>query len=105
MVAVCIGHDTAAFQPGDLLRAPVLPLTDGGRSRIGIYEYVRESVLKREADGSFPLHKAVLGGMFSGGLAQFLSSPTDLLKVMAGSTCGGQRGVYVGSEPACPAFS
>jgi solute carrier family 25 uncoupling protein 27 len=48
---------------------------------LGIYEWVREDVLKREADGSFPLWKAVLGGMFSGGLAQFLSSPTDLLKV------------------------
>ena len=46
-----------------------------------LYEVMREDVLGREADGSFPLYKAVIAGTFSGGLAQFISSPTDLLKV------------------------
>lgn len=30
----------------------------------------REDVLKRDDDGTFPLHKAVIGGMVSGALAQ-----------------------------------
>lgn len=42
---------------------------------------MREDVLKREADGTFPLWKAVVGGMVSGALAQFLSSPADVIKV------------------------
>jgi solute carrier family 25 (mitochondrial uncoupling protein), member 27 len=42
---------------------------------------MREDVLRREADGTFPLWKAVVGGMTSGALAQFFSSPTDVIKV------------------------
>lgn len=49
--------------------------------RMLAYEQLRESVLGRNADGSFPLWKAVVGGMVAGGLGQFLASPTDLVKV------------------------
>lgn len=50
-------------------------------SRLPLYEYLREDILEREEDGSFPLYKAVMAGMMSGAAAQFLSSPTDLIKV------------------------
>jgi hypothetical protein len=69
-----------------------------------IYEYVREDVLGRDPDGAFPLHKAIPCAMFSGGLAQFLSNPTDLVKVRV-EVCGlgfvwegggGGRGLAVG---------
>ncbi len=60
-------------------------------SRIGIYEYLREDVLGRELDGSFPLHKAVAAGMASGALGQFLSSPADLVKVRMQTEHGRRR--------------
>ncbi|CAB4013745.1 mitochondrial uncoupling 4-like, partial [Paramuricea clavata] len=50
-------------------------------SRMGAYEVIREKVLLRNKDGSFPLWKAVIGGMSSGAIGQFLASPTDLVKV------------------------
>ena len=50
-------------------------------SRMGVYEIIREKVLLRNEDGSFPLWKAVIGGMSSGAIGQFLASPTDLVKV------------------------
>ncbi|KAL2095598.1 hypothetical protein ACEWY4_007746 [Coilia grayii] len=49
--------------------------------RMLAYEQLRESVLGRNADGSFPLWKAVVGGMVAGAVGQFLASPTDLVKV------------------------
>ena len=49
--------------------------------RLVTYEYIREKILQREKDGSFPLHKAVIAGMFAGGFAQFLSNPFDLIKI------------------------
>lgn len=49
--------------------------------RMVAYEQLRDSLLKRNADGYFPLWKAVLGGMSSGALGQFFASPTDLVKV------------------------
>ncbi|GAB6020250.1 hypothetical protein CHUAL_002968 [Chamberlinius hualienensis] len=49
--------------------------------RMGAYEQLRGSVLKRNEDGRFPLWKAIVGGLLAGGSAQFLASPTDLVKV------------------------
>ncbi|XP_071755559.1 mitochondrial uncoupling protein 4 [Centroberyx gerrardi] len=49
--------------------------------RMLAYEQLRESVLGRSDDNSFPLWKAVIGGMLAGALGQFLASPTDLVKV------------------------
>ncbi|XP_063060608.1 mitochondrial uncoupling protein 4 isoform X1 [Engraulis encrasicolus] len=49
--------------------------------RMLAYEQLRESVLGRNQDGSFPLWKAVVGGMAAGAVGQFLASPTDLVKV------------------------
>nr|XP_006815881.1 PREDICTED: mitochondrial uncoupling protein 4-like [Saccoglossus kowalevskii] len=49
--------------------------------RMGSYEYIRENILGKKEDGSFPLWKAVICGMAAGGLGQFFASPTDLVKV------------------------
>nr|XP_056712801.1 mitochondrial uncoupling protein 4 [Euleptes europaea] len=49
--------------------------------RMVSYEHLRDSVLGRAADGSFPLWKAVVGGMMAGAIGQFFASPTDLVKV------------------------
>lgn len=49
--------------------------------RMVAYEQLRESVLCRSEDGSFPLWKAVVGGMAAGAIGQFVASPTDLVKV------------------------
>nr|XP_022319822.1 mitochondrial uncoupling protein 4-like [Crassostrea virginica] len=50
-------------------------------SRMSIYELFRENILQREADGSFPVWKASLGGLIAGALGQLIASPTDLIKV------------------------
>eukprot|EP00058_Branchiostoma_floridae_P020628 XP_002606118.1 hypothetical protein BRAFLDRAFT_125117 [Branchiostoma floridae] len=49
--------------------------------RMGAYEWIRDNVLGREPDGSFPVWKAVCGGLVAGSLGQFIASPTDLVKV------------------------
>jgi len=49
--------------------------------RMGFYEYLRDHVLKKDADGYFPLWKSVIGGLSAGAAAQFIASPTDLVKV------------------------
>ncbi|KAJ8355784.1 hypothetical protein SKAU_G00185780 [Synaphobranchus kaupii] len=49
--------------------------------RMVAYEQLRDSVLGRNADASFPFWKAVVGGMAAGALGQFVASPTDLVKV------------------------
>lgn len=49
--------------------------------RIVSYENLRDRVLKKETDGTFPLWKSALGGVTSGAFAQFCASPTDLIKV------------------------
>ncbi|XP_072913325.1 mitochondrial uncoupling protein 4 isoform X3 [Hemitrygon akajei] len=49
--------------------------------RMVAYEQLRDSLLKKNDDGYFPLWKAVLGGMISGAIGQFFASPTDLVKV------------------------
>ena len=48
--------------------------------RIPLYELIR-SQLKRNPDGTFALYKAVISGSLSGAIAQFIASPTDLVKV------------------------
>ncbi|XP_054035897.1 mitochondrial uncoupling protein 4 isoform X2 [Dryobates pubescens] len=49
--------------------------------RMVVYEHLRDSVLGRAEDDSFPLWKAVVGGMSAGAIGQFFASPTDLVKV------------------------
>ncbi|EWM22605.1 solute carrier family member 27 [Nannochloropsis gaditana] len=60
-------------------------------SRLGLYEFWREDVLGRDADGSFPLHKAVAAGMLSGAIGQFFSSPADVVKVRMQTEVGRRR--------------
>ncbi|NXB43386.1 UCP4 protein, partial [Leucopsar rothschildi] len=49
--------------------------------RMVTYEHLRDSVLGRAEGESFPLWKAVCGGMTAGAIGQFFASPTDLVKV------------------------
>ena len=49
--------------------------------RMGFYEKLREDVFGRSLDGHFPFYKAVLSGGIAGAAAQFIASPTDLVKV------------------------
>lgn len=49
--------------------------------RMSFYEIIREKILKKNADGSFPIWKSSLGGLTAGALGQFIASPTDLVKV------------------------
>ncbi|XP_067840596.1 mitochondrial uncoupling protein 4 isoform X2 [Heptranchias perlo] len=49
--------------------------------RMVAYEQLRDSVLRKDEDGYFPLWKAVIGGMLSGAIGQFFASPTDLVKI------------------------
>uniref|UniRef100_A0A8D8UVR3 Mitochondrial uncoupling protein 4 n=1 Tax=Cacopsylla melanoneura TaxID=428564 RepID=A0A8D8UVR3_9HEMI len=48
--------------------------------RIVTYEKIRASMSKNK-DGTFPVWKSAISGVSSGALAQFLSSPADLVKV------------------------
>ena len=48
---------------------------------MSIYEVIREKILKKNPDGSYPLWKSSLGGLTAGALGQFIASPTDLVKV------------------------
>lgn len=49
--------------------------------RIVSYENMRDKVLKKNEDGSFPLWKSAVSGATSGAIAQYLASPADLVKV------------------------
>ncbi|XP_074647924.1 mitochondrial uncoupling protein 4-like [Tubulanus polymorphus] len=49
--------------------------------RMAFYEVLRDDILGKKPDGSFPVWKAIVGGLTAGGLAQFFASPTDLIKV------------------------
>ncbi|XP_033102584.1 mitochondrial uncoupling protein 4-like isoform X2 [Anneissia japonica] len=49
--------------------------------RMGAYEYIRENILGKNEDGSFPVWKAVCGGLSAGAIGQFIASPADLVKV------------------------
>lgn len=46
-----------------------------------LYEFIRENLLQKNPDGTIAIWKAILGGIFAGGLGQFLANPTDLVKV------------------------
>jgi hypothetical protein len=50
-------------------------------SRVLIYEFLRENVLKRDENGDFALWKGMLAGMSAGAMGQFVATPTDVLKV------------------------
>ncbi|XP_031566919.1 mitochondrial uncoupling protein 4-like isoform X2 [Actinia tenebrosa] len=50
-------------------------------SRMTVYEFLRNRVLKRNEDGLFPIWKSVISGMTAGAIGQFFSSPADLVKV------------------------
>jgi solute carrier family 25 uncoupling protein 27 len=50
-------------------------------TRVVVYEAMRETVLGRNPDGSFPLWKGILAAMSAGAIGQFIASPTDLVKV------------------------
>ena len=50
-------------------------------TRVVVYEAMRETVLGRSEDGSFPLWKGILAAMTAGFTGQFIASPTDLVKV------------------------
>lgn len=45
------------------------------------YEYLRDDVLGKNADGTIPVTTALVGGVAAGSFAQFLASPFDLVKV------------------------
>uniref|UniRef100_A0A915KG43 Uncharacterized protein n=1 Tax=Romanomermis culicivorax TaxID=13658 RepID=A0A915KG43_ROMCU len=49
--------------------------------RVITYETLRDKLFKHKSDGAFPLWEAMCSGMTSGAFAQFLASPTDLIKV------------------------
>jgi len=46
-----------------------------------IYEFIREEFLNRNTERSINLWESVMGGALAGGIAQFLASPADLIKV------------------------
>ncbi|KAJ8319475.1 hypothetical protein KUTeg_004566 [Tegillarca granosa] len=48
--------------------------------RMSFYEVIRDKILGKNPDGTFPL-KASLGGLVAGAAGQFFASPTDLVKV------------------------
>ncbi|ETO30407.1 mitochondrial uncoupling protein 4 [Reticulomyxa filosa] len=45
------------------------------------YEFLRENVFKRDADGHFPLWKSMLSALSAGFIGQYFASPFDLVKV------------------------
>lgn len=49
--------------------------------RMVSYEKIREAMMEDHRDRAFPVWKSAVSGVISGGLAQFLSSPADLVKV------------------------
>ncbi|XP_073442658.1 mitochondrial uncoupling protein 4 isoform X2 [Dendrobates tinctorius] len=57
----------------------VSPLYSG--VRMVVYERLRDSPLGKGTSDTFPLWKAVIGGMTAGAIGQFFASPTDLVKV------------------------
>lgn len=49
-------------------------------ARMGVYEELR-GAMGKNADGSFPIWKAMICGMSAGAVSQLVASPTDLVKV------------------------
>eukprot|EP00043_Microstomoeca_roanoka_P000843 m.29436 g.29436 ORF g.29436 m.29436 type:complete len:321 (-) comp10528_c0_seq1:317-1279(-) len=50
-------------------------------SRLCLYEVLRDSVFKKDSDGTFSSWKAASCGLLAGALGQAIASPTDLVKV------------------------
>ncbi|XP_073250816.1 mitochondrial uncoupling protein 4-like [Porites lutea] len=66
-------------------------------SRMTAYEFLRNKVLRRNADGRFSLWKSVIAGMMAGAFGQFIASPTDLVKVQM--QMEGKRVLIEGRQP------
>ncbi|ESO84771.1 hypothetical protein LOTGIDRAFT_221879 [Lottia gigantea] len=49
--------------------------------RMSFYELLRDKVLGKNKDGTFPLWKATVASTLAGAGGQFIASPTDLIKV------------------------
>uniref|UniRef100_A0A0R3S2E8 Mitochondrial carrier protein n=1 Tax=Elaeophora elaphi TaxID=1147741 RepID=A0A0R3S2E8_9BILA len=49
--------------------------------RMGVYEVMRSAIFDKEKEKIFPLWQSAICGLVSGAVAQFLASPTDLIKV------------------------
>ncbi|KAM3726711.1 Mitochondrial uncoupling protein [Dirofilaria immitis] len=49
--------------------------------RMGIYEAMRSAIFDKEKHKLFPVWQSAICGLISGAVAQFLASPTDLVKV------------------------
>ncbi|CAH1739025.1 hypothetical protein AGLY_006979 [Aphis glycines] len=49
--------------------------------RIVSYETMRDKLLLKNEDGSFPIWKSAISGVMSGVIAQYFASPADLIKV------------------------
>jgi solute carrier family 25 uncoupling protein 27 len=49
--------------------------------RMGFYEWIRDNLLGKNPNGTYSLWKASLSGLSAGAAAQFIASPTDLIKV------------------------
>ncbi|OZC10406.1 hypothetical protein X798_02449 [Onchocerca flexuosa] len=49
--------------------------------RMGIYEAIRSTIFDKEKHRFFPIWQSAICGLVSGAVAQFLASPTDLIKV------------------------
>ncbi|XP_063868397.1 mitochondrial uncoupling protein 4-like isoform X2 [Scylla paramamosain] len=50
-------------------------------TRMVLYEKVRDHLFTTRPDGTRPVWQAIVGGILVGGIAQFLASPADLIKV------------------------
>ncbi|CAH3194219.1 unnamed protein product [Porites evermanni] len=66
-------------------------------SRMTAYEFLRNKVLRRNADGRFSLWYSVIAGMTAGAFGQFIASPTDLVKVQM--QMEGKRVLIEGRQP------
>lgn len=66
-------------------------------SRMTAYEFLRNKVLRRNADGKFAVWKSVIAGMTAGAFGQFIASPTDLVKVQM--QMEGKRVLIEGRQP------
>ncbi|VDN25928.1 unnamed protein product [Gongylonema pulchrum] len=49
--------------------------------RMGIYEVMRAAMFDETKQAVFPMWQSAICGLVSGAVAQFLASPTDLVKV------------------------
>ena len=50
-------------------------------ARVTLYEFIRERVLKKDADGQFAVYKSIIAGSSAGVIGQMITSPMDLIKI------------------------